>query len=177
MQSSVCLEGRQVLLHQSHLAGGMTLLSWGDSGAACTMALQPPNPRLGSLIRSWNELNVQFHMIPGTQEGKDQHLLLNWTFKSGHAAQPALASSRHVQARLSYEVVWKTKRRAEQVGRSWAVTYRTAAVAVTHTVKCNVTVATSACNSTRHIQKQVLWALQSFFIILTLSVRKLWLCD
>lgn len=71
-------------------------------------------------------------MIPGTQEGKAQHLLLNWTFKSGHAAQPALASSCHVQARLSYQVFWKTKRRAEQVGRSWAVTYSTAAVAVTH---------------------------------------------
>lgn len=92
------------------------------------MALQTPNSRLGSLICSWNELNIQFHVIPGTQEGKAQHLLLNWTFKSGHAAQAAPVSSCHVQARLSYEAFWKTKRRAEQVGRdklgrSWDVTY------------------------------------------------------
>lgn len=119
----VCAWKGTRLLCQSHLAGGMALLSWGDSGAACTMALQTPNPRLGSLICSWNELNIQFHMIPGTQEGKVQHLLLNWTFKSGHAAQPALALSCHIQARLSYETFWKTKRRAEQVGRSWDVTY------------------------------------------------------
>lgn len=124
----MCLEGRQALLHQSHLAaGGMAPLSWGDSGAACTMTLQTPNSRLGSLICSWNELNIQFHVIPGTQEGKAQHLLLNWTFKSG--LQPSLHQFRPVMSKPGVlGSILEDKKESwaggkGQLGRSWDVTY------------------------------------------------------